>query len=166
LRNTAGLLGYDQRIIPNLFQESLILADTENETRIRDLVASLFTSGELSPTPAWKKTTTKTAIKNRASASASEALEAEQHAKDLGIHDKLFAKDGEKTKESEEEKLMALMKANSERRMGALISNLETKYGAGAAKSGKRAKKAKVDESEEENMDEEEVPKKRKTKAR
>jgi DnaJ family protein C protein 9 len=161
-----GFLRLTQQIASESLQESLILADTENEARIRDLIATLFTSGELSPTPAWKKTTTKTAIKNRASASASEALEAEQHAKDLGIHDKLFAKGGKKPKESEEETLMALMKANSERRMGALISNLETKYGAGTAKSVKRAKKAKVDESEEENMDEEEVPKKRKTKTR
>lgn len=134
-----------------------MLAEVDEEARLRDIIASLFASGELEPTPAWKKTTTKAAIKRRQTEAADEAAEAEKHAKELGLNDKL-------KKVSGEEELMALMKANSERRMGALISNLEAKYaGGGKKEKGKRSKKA-AEESEEENVDKDDSPpKKRKS---
>lgn len=145
-------------ISPPWFQENLMLADTENEPRLRTLIESLFSASLLTPTPLWKKTTTKSAIKKRTQEAHTEAKEAEQHAKELGLHDKLSKASGK----TDEEKLMALIKANSERRMGALISNLEAKY-AKPAKKGK-GKKAREEESEEENVEEEVVEVKKKAK--
>ncbi|KAI9015510.1 hypothetical protein DFJ74DRAFT_680391 [Hyaloraphidium curvatum] len=147
--------------------ESMILADIENEPRLRAIIETMLATGELKSTPAWKKTTSKAAVKKRIKEAQSEAKEAEELAKELGIHEKL-GKGG--SKENGEDALRALMLANSQRRMDSLIQSIEAKYAPpakGKAGKGGKAKRGKEPEEEDWVSEEEEpAPKKTKAKAR
>lgn len=59
-----------------------------------------------------------------------EAVEAEEYAKELGVHDKLFNKKGKKSKKDPEADLAALIQRNQKSRSG-FFDNLEAKYGGG-----------------------------------
>ncbi|KAB5518825.1 DnaJ domain-containing protein [Coniochaeta sp. 2T2.1] len=73
-----------------------------------------------------------------------EAGEAEEYAKELGVHDKLFGKK-KKTKKDSEADLAALIRQRQDSR-GSFLDNLAEKYG--AAPKAKKGKKRVLDEDE------------------
>ncbi|KAB5543061.1 DnaJ domain-containing protein [Coniochaeta sp. 2T2.1] len=73
-----------------------------------------------------------------------EAGEAEEYAKELGVHDKLFGKK-KKTKKDSEADLAALIRQRQDSR-GSFLDNLAEKYG--AAPKAKKGKKRVLDEEE------------------
>lgn len=142
----------------------------EDEERFIEIVQSAIKAGDLKSTPQWKKDVKDTKGRQKRKAAAeSEAKEAEEMAKEMGIHDKLYGskkgdkassakKGGKKGKVNEdgvdEDALKALIQSRNqkENRMGALIESLESRYGNGATetkgKKGANKRGAKAVEAE------------------
>lgn len=132
----------------------------EDEDRFVSLINAAIASGEIKSTAPWKKHLKDTKGKERRRKAADkEAKEAEELARELGVHDKLFgagrsagasdsadAKGGSKSKgkgkakagkggaadgaEDSEAALRALIQGNQAKRMGSLVDSLEAKYAA------------------------------------
>ncbi|GAA6026868.1 hypothetical protein JCM8097_005919 [Rhodosporidiobolus ruineniae] len=131
---------------------SIMCSTVDDEDRFVSLINSGIKSGELKATAAWKKAAKDAKGKERRRKKADEeAREAEEMAKELGVHDKLFGgkKGGAKGKgegkgkkedeEDDEASLRALIQGNQAKRMSNLFDSLEAKYGGGS--SGKKGKK-------------------------
>lgn len=119
----------------------------DDEDRLVALVNEAISDGILNSTPAWKKATKDSKAKEkRRTKAAKEALEAEELAKELGVHDKLFGNKGKgkgkgkKDAESEDPEagLRALIQGNQAKRMDSMLASIEAKYGAKENKKGKK----------------------------
>jgi len=129
---------------------STVMGSTvEDEDRFVALINDAISSREVKATSAWRKAVKDTKGKERRrKAAEKESKEAEELAKELGVHDKLFgskAKGGKgkgKGKQDggdDEAALRALIQGNQAKRMSSLLDSLEAKYaGAEAKKSGKK----------------------------
>ncbi|KAI0190315.1 hypothetical protein F4808DRAFT_453886 [Astrocystis sublimbata] len=134
--------------------ETVMLSNVlEDDERFREIIDHAIAKKDVPVFKAYAKETKKSR-QARIKAAQSEATEAEDYAKELGIHDKLFGDKKEKGKgkgkggktESSEDQLAALIRRNQQTR-GSFLDNLEAKYGA-APKAGKKGKKRQVDETE------------------
>ncbi|KAI1272854.1 DnaJ domain-containing protein [Xylaria sp. FL0933] len=129
--------------------ESVMLSNVlKDDERFRKIIDDAIASKDVPAFKAYVKESKKSR-QARIKAAQSEATEAEEYAKELGIHDKLFGAKkgkGKKAKESSEDQLAALIRRNQQGRQG-FLDNLEAKYGAASA-SGKKGKKRRVEESE------------------
>ncbi|KAI1173530.1 DnaJ domain-containing protein [Nemania sp. FL0916] len=127
--------------------ESVMLSDVlQDDERFRQIIDEAIARKDV---PAFKAYTkeSKKSRQARIKAAKSEATEAEEHAKELGIHDKLFGdKKGKKKKGSSEDELAALIRRNQQGR-GSFLDNLAAKYSA-APTTGKKGKKRRAEESE------------------
>ncbi|KAI1122646.1 hypothetical protein F5Y10DRAFT_281552 [Nemania abortiva] len=133
--------------------ETVMLSDVlADDERFRKIIDDAIASKDV---PAFKAYTkeSKKSRQARVKAAKSEATEAEDYAKELGIHDKLFGnkkgkekEKGKNKKESSEDALAALIRRNQQGRES-FLDNLAAKYSAAPA-TGKRGKKRRAEESE------------------
>jgi DnaJ family protein C protein 9 len=126
-----------------------------DEERYRGIIDAAIESGEVKAHKAYTGEGEK-AKENRMKAARREGEEAEEHAKNIGVHDKLF---GKKDGKSGEDALAALIQKRQAGR-GSFLDNLEAKYAAQEKKSkGKKSKKrgSEDDEDDESGMPSEEA---------
>lgn len=135
--------------------EHVILSDmTEDEDRFREIINEAIKNREVPAFGSYHKESARqrtARIKKARQEKQAEAVEAEDYAKEMGVHDKLFGdKKGKKGKESSEDGLKALIqKRQQERSSESFLDNLAEKYG--ATSKGKKSKKRAVpDEPPEE----------------
>ena len=134
--------------------ETVMLSNVvEDDERFRKIINKAIKKGEVKGYDAYTKETKKKR-KDRLRAAKAETAEAEEYAKELGVHDELFqdgagdggaakGKKGKKKKGNSEDALAALIKRNQQTRES-FLDQLEEKY-APQSKS-KRGKKRPVDE--------------------
>ncbi|GAA5890318.1 hypothetical protein JCM6882_008793 [Rhodosporidiobolus microsporus] len=144
---------------------SVMCSTVDDEDRFTTLINDAISAGELKATPTWKKAAKDTKGKERRRKKADkEAKEAEELAKELGVHDKLFAgkkggaakgKGKGKGKKEDDEvddeaALKALIQGNQAKRMNNLFDSLEAKYGGGSSsKKGKKRASTGGDDDDE-----------------
>lgn len=123
--------------------ETVILSNVlEDDDRFRSILDEAIESGDVPDFRAYTKES-KRKRDARVKAAKGEATEAEEYAKELGVHDKLFGdKKASKQKKgkaaSGEDDLAALIQRNQQSRAG-FLDNLAEKYGATSkSKKGKR----------------------------
>lgn len=150
---------------------SVMVSTVDDEDRFVDLINQAIASGTVKSTPEWKrhlKDTKGKGKERRRKKADKEAKEAEELAKELGVHDKLFGGTGAKTSESQsqsqgakkgkgkgkaggkgpseadaedgEAALRALIQGNQAKRMNSLVDSLEAKYAAIEANKKSRQK--------------------------
>ncbi|KAI1118281.1 DnaJ domain-containing protein [Nemania sp. NC0429] len=126
--------------------ETVMLSNVlEDDERFRKIIDEAIASKDV---PAFKAYTkeSKKSRRARVKSAKNEATEAEEYAKELGVHDKMFgSKKGKKT-ESSDDQLAALIRCNQQGREG-FLENLAAKYGAKPA-GGRGGKKRRANESE------------------
>ncbi|KAK5167259.1 hypothetical protein LTR04_000072 [Oleoguttula sp. CCFEE 6159] len=155
--------------------EEVMLSNVEvDDDRFRSIIDAAISNGEVE---SYKKYTheTKASRKRRLNGSRTEAQEAMQHAKDIGIYDKVFgaesAADGEdgdvaanskgkgkgkkSTKLSSENALAAPIQRRQKNRGEDFLANLEAKYVPSSKKAnGKKRARDVEDEDDEQDMGE------------
>ncbi|KAM0276378.1 hypothetical protein ACHAQH_006826 [Verticillium albo-atrum] len=125
--------------------ESVMLSDVlEDDERFRSIIDAAIESGDVAPFTAYTKESAKSKAA-RVKAARAEGQEAEEYAKELGVHDKLFGnkKKGKKGKKDDEMDLAALIQQNQAKRAN-FLQDLEAKYA--APSKTKKGKKRAVDE--------------------
>ena len=128
--------------------ESVMLSNVlEDDERFRSIIDAAIASGDV---PAFVKYTkeTKKSKQARIKAAQGEAAEAEDYAKELGVHDKLFGNKtgkGKNKKDGSEDALAALIKRRQDDRSG-FLDRLAEKYAGGA--KPKKGKKRSIEEDE------------------
>lgn len=139
--------------------ESVMLSDVlEDDERFRGIIDAAIESGDVKGYKAYFKESRKSK-EARAKAARDEGDEAEEYAKELGVHEKLFgdkqgagkAKKG-KGKEKSEDALAALIRGNQAKRGESFLDSLAEKYG--AVPKGKKGKKRVSEELEDEPSEE------------
>lgn len=119
--------------------ETVMLSNVlDDDERIRKIIDDAISSEEVEAFPKYTKETKKSK-QARIKAAWGEAKEADELAKELGVHDKLR---GKKTKKESEDSLAALIQRNQASRADA-FDRLAEKYG---AKPGKKAGKKRATE--------------------
>ncbi|KAK8120656.1 hypothetical protein PG999_004776 [Apiospora kogelbergensis] len=144
--------------------ETVILSDVlEDDARFRAIIDEAIKTKDVAAFKAYTKETKKSK-EARIKAAKGEAAEAEEYAKELGVHDKLFgvgkgsgstAKKGKKgaKKDASEDALAALIRKNQqsrEERQDNFFAGLEAKYAGGSKKGKKRTHEEEIDEPSEE----------------
>ncbi|KAH7027911.1 DnaJ domain-containing protein [Microdochium trichocladiopsis] len=135
--------------------ETVMLSNVlEDDDRFRAIIDEAITNKDV---PAFKKYTkeSKKSKEARIKAARDEGDEAEEYAKELGVHDKLFGNKKDagkkgKSKKSSEADLLALIQGNQKSRQQAqndFLDNIAAKYAAPAKKGGK-GKKRVADEDD------------------
>jgi DnaJ homolog subfamily C member 9 len=138
--------------------ETVMLSDVlVDDERFRRIIDEAIESGEVEAYKAYTKESTKSK-QARVKAARGEAREAEDYAKELGVHDKLFGekkggtkgkgKGTGKGKENPEDALAALISSRQKDRGEDFFDHLAEKYG--AKKSAKGKKKAAGQEEPDE----------------
>jgi DnaJ homolog subfamily C member 9 len=128
--------------------ESVMLSNVlEDDDRFRSIIDDAIASGDV---PAFTKYTkeTKKSKKDRMKAAQGEAAEAEDYAKELGVHDKLYGQGkgkGKSKKGGSDDALAALIKQRQAGRAD-FFDSLAEKYG--AVPKGKKGKKRGAEEEE------------------
>lgn len=118
----------------------------KDEDRFRAYINEAIEKGEVK---AHKKYTDETerAKELRFKAAREEGQEAEEHAKELGIHDQLFGKKGAA---KAEDALKALIQKKNAAKGASFFDHLEAKYGGGEKNSkGKKGKRGSEDLDDE-----------------
>ncbi|KAH6605652.1 hypothetical protein Trco_004805 [Trichoderma cornu-damae] len=128
-----------------------IVADDE---RFRKMIDEAIEAGDVPSFAAYKQENSQKRAA-RAKAAKAEEKEAEELAKKLGVHDKIFGSKtkGKKDKGSSEDDLAALIQKRQKDRTQGLLDRLEQKYGAKSS-AGKKGEKRVVEEKEEEPSEE------------
>ncbi|OHW98615.1 DnaJ domain-containing protein [Colletotrichum incanum] len=130
--------------------ETVMLSDVlEDDERFRKIIDEAIASEDVRSFKRYTKES-KLSKAARVKAAKGEAQEAEEYAKELGVHDKLFGGDKKtkgkkKTKDSGEDDLAALIKNNQQKRAG-FLDDLAAKYG--ATSQPKKGRKRVVEEEE------------------
>lgn len=136
--------------------ETVMLSDVlVDDERFRRIIDEAIESGDVKAYKAYTKESAKSK-QARVKAAQGEALEAEDYAKELGVHDKLFGdkkggakgKGKSKGKENPEDALAALISSRQKDRGEDFFDHLAEKYG--AKKSAKGKKKKAVEEEPDE----------------
>ncbi|KAF5672921.1 hypothetical protein FCIRC_8205 [Fusarium circinatum] len=126
--------------------ERVILSDVlEDDERFREIIDTAIKSKKVPSFPAYTKETKKKR-EGRVKQARAEATEAEDYAKELGVHDKLFGGDKKgkkkKGKGNSEDDLAALIQKRQQDRSESFLDHLAEKYGAKESKGkGKKGKK-------------------------
>lgn len=152
-----------------LYQTVMLSNVLEDDERFRGWIDEAIAKGDVK---AFKKYTTESAAKRsaRKQEATAEAGEAEEYAKELGVHEKLFGgekavgaaskgkgkgKAGKSKEKGGEDALAALIKGRQKERGEAFLDQLSEKYGASASsKKGKKSKKNAVEDKDEDEPDE------------
>lgn len=150
--------------------ESVMLSDVlEDDDRFRAVIDEAICEKTVPAFKAYTKESKKSKT-DRVKAARGEANEAEEYAKELGVHEKLFGakaggsgsgsggKKGKKGKQDSEADLAALIKKNQASRknkQSSFLDNLAAKYA--APSRGKSKKRAVVDDDDDEEEPSEEA---------
>ncbi|TQV98171.1 chaperone protein dnaJ 6 [Cordyceps javanica] len=136
-----------------IFEHVILSSVVEDEERFRAIIDQAIKDEDV---PAFKAYTKEPKLKRAARLRRvrSEAAEAEDYAKELGVHDQIFGtkkgeqkgKAGKAGKAGSEDALAALIQRRQQDRSESFFDHLETKYG--AAGKGKKGKKRAGEESE------------------
>ncbi|KAM0355794.1 hypothetical protein ACHAPU_000181 [Fusarium lateritium] len=133
--------------------ERVMLSDVlQDDARFREIIDKAIKSKKVSGFPAYTKETKKKR-ETRTKKARAEATEAEDYAKELGVHDKLFGeKKGKKKKGkgNSEDDLAALILKRQQDRSESFLDHLAEKYGAKESKGKKGKKRPVEDEPSEE----------------
>ncbi|GAA5947528.1 hypothetical protein JCM3765_001716 [Sporobolomyces pararoseus] len=133
-----------------LILSSIMCSTDSDESRFVELINAAISSGQLEETKKWKKTSKdKKGKEERKKKAAKEEKEAEKLAKELGVHDKLFGKNGKGKgkgkstdtvggEDDDDAALKALIQGNRDKRMNSLMDSLEAKYGGSGGGAGKK----------------------------
>lgn len=135
--------------------ENVMLSDVmEDDARFRQIISDAIENREV---PSFRSFTkeSKTRREARVKKARAEATEAEEYAKELGVHEKLYndKKSKKKGKESSEDGLAALIskrQADRQNQSTSFLDRLAEKYGATESK-GKKGKKRNVEEEPSED---------------
>ncbi|KAG6210074.1 hypothetical protein E4U35_006039 [Claviceps purpurea] len=131
--------------------ECVMMSDvSEDDERIRAIIDEAIASKYVPAFDAYKKET-KEKRAARLKAAKAESSEAEDYAKELGVHEKLFAKKGKKGGNSENDLATLIQKRQQDRSAG-FLDRLAEKYGANDPKN-KRGKKRAGEEDEPSEAD-------------
>ena len=139
---------------------TVMLSDVlEDDERFRKIIDEAIADGDVPGFPAYTRESKKSK-EARVKAAQEEGKEAEEYAKELGVHDKLFGnKKGKKGKKDSEAGLAALIQRNQQDRGSSFLDKLAEKYGAapkGKSKGkGKGAKKRALEEDDDDEPSEE-----------
>lgn len=127
-----------------VYQTVMLSNVLEDDERFRKIINEAIANDDV---PSNKKYTNESQKSKdaRVLAAKREAGEAEEYAKELGVHDNLFGKKKKPKKEAEAD-LGALIRRNQEKRSG-FLDNLAEKYGA-VPKSKAKGKKRVLEEDE------------------
>lgn len=145
---------------------TVMLSDVlEDDERFRKIIDDAIADGDVPDFPAYTRESKKSKAA-RVRAAKEEGKEAEEYAKELGVHDKLFGngkKKGKKDKKDSEADLAALIQRNQQNRGTSFLDKLAEKYGAvpkgkdkGKGK-GKGGKKRVLDEDDDDGEPSEEA---------
>ncbi|QPG94398.1 hypothetical protein C2857_005902 [Epichloe festucae Fl1] len=129
-----------------LFERVMLSDIIEDDERFRKIIDEAIVSGDVPAFDSYKREP-KRKRSARLKAAKAEAIEAEDYAKELGVHDRLFARKGKKSKGSSEDDLAALIQKRQQDRSASFLDHLADKYGANSTK-GKGGKKRAVEEDE------------------
>jgi len=136
--------------LDTVFENVMASQILDDEERIREIIDKAIKNEEVEAFKSYINETT-TSKKRRRKAARKEAKDAEEYAKELGVHEQLFGKaksngagaesksrkrttKGKKTAEEDTSALEALIKSRQQNRMGHMIASLETKYGGSKGK--------------------------------
>ncbi|KAF4952881.1 hypothetical protein FGADI_6376 [Fusarium gaditjirri] len=130
--------------------ERVILSDVlEDDERFREIIDTAIKSKKVPSFPAYTKESKKKR-EGRAKQARAEATEAEDYAKELGVHDKLFGGDKKskkkKGKGNSEDDLAALIQKRQQDRSESFLDHLAEKYGAKENKGKGKGKKRPVED--------------------
>ncbi|KAF8866938.1 DnaJ-domain-containing protein [Acephala macrosclerotiorum] len=127
--------------------ETVMLSNClEDEDRFRGYIDEAIEKGDVQSFRAYANETEK-AKEARMKAARSEGKEAEEYAKELGVHDKLFGKKGG-TKG--EDALMSLIQKKQAKQGASFFDHLEAKYGGEEKKAkGKKGKKRATEDEDD-----------------
>ena len=148
------LVAYEQNEgdMDGVYENVMLSNVLEDDERFRQIIDEAIASGDV---PAFTKYTkeSKKSKQARIKAAQGEAHEAEEYAKELGVHDKLFGAKGKggkgkAKKDNSEDALAALIKRRQEDRSD-FFDHLAEKYGAKPKKGKKRAMEEEEEPSEE-----------------
>lgn len=118
----------------NVYEEVMLSNVLEDDERFRAVLDEAIANKDIKAFKAYTNESKKSKDA-RVKAAKGEAVEAEEYAKELGVHDKLFNKKGKKSKKDPEADLAALIQRNQKSRSG-FFDNLEAKYGGGGGMPG------------------------------
>ncbi|CEJ91152.1 Putative Chaperone protein dnaJ 6 [[Torrubiella] hemipterigena] len=129
--------------------EHVILSDvTVDDERFRKIIDAAIAANDVSGFPAYAKET-KAKRAARIKNAKAEAVEAEEYAKELGVHKEIFGdKKEKKSKKSSEDSLAALIQKRQQSRSEGFLDHLAEKYG--AENKGKKGKKRAMDDEPDE----------------
>lgn len=128
--------------------ETVMLSNVlEDDERFRQIIDEAIADGEVEAFKKYTKESQKSKDA-RVKQARGEAEEAEEYAKELGVHDKLFGGKGKKSKKDSEADLAAIILKRQESR-GSFLDNLAEKYGAKPKGKGKK-RAMEEDEPDEE----------------
>lgn len=134
--------------------ESVMLSNPlEDDERFRAIIDEAIASEDVPTFRAYTRESKKSK-QARIKRARDEAGEAEEYAKELGVHDKLFGdkKQKKKSKKDSEQDLAALIQGNQKsRNQSDFLDNLAAKYGASSSskKNGGKKRAAEEEPSEE-----------------
>lgn len=129
-----------------IYETVMLSSCLEDEDRFRGYIDEAIEKGDVKAFKSYRDENAK-AKAARMKAARDEGKEAEQHAKELGVYDKMFGKDG---KGRGEDSLKALIMKKSAAQGASLIERLEAKYGGGGSGEKKsRGRKGKKRASED-----------------
>ncbi|KAH6647975.1 hypothetical protein BKA67DRAFT_579109 [Truncatella angustata] len=113
-----------------IYEEVMLSNVLEDDERFRGIIDEAVASKDVKAFKAYTNESKKSKDA-RIKAAKGEAAEAEEYAKELGVHDKLFKnKKGKKSKKDDDSDLAALILGRQKSRAG-FFDNLEAKYGGG-----------------------------------
>ncbi|CAG8545362.1 6949_t:CDS:2 [Diversispora eburnea] len=107
----------------NKIMQHITCGSVEDESRFIEILQAAILSKEITSYKKFITTTSETAKAKRKKEAESEAQEAEEMAKKLGLDKKLLKDNG-----NDEDHLKQIIQSRSEKRMSALLENLESKY--------------------------------------
>ncbi|PHH75541.1 hypothetical protein CDD80_2296 [Ophiocordyceps camponoti-rufipedis] len=123
---------------------------TSDDARFRRIIDEAIDAGDVEAFTAYTKESKKKRAARLKAATAEEA-EAEDYAKELGVHDELFGDKKKKKANSSEDGLAALIQKRQQDRSANLIDRLTQKY----VKKGTKSKKRELEEEPSEEAFEE-----------
>lgn len=127
-----------------VYQRVMLSSVVQDDARFRRIIDEAIESDDV---PAFAAYTHEAKRKRaaRLKAAKAEAGEAEDYAKELGVHDKLFGNKSSKSRAGSEDGLAALIQKRQQDRSADFLHRLADKYGASGPK-GSKGKKRQLDE--------------------
>ena len=137
-----------------IYEKVMLSNPLEDEERFRGYIDEAVEKGEATVYKAYAEES-KSSRKKRMDAARREGTEAEEHAKKIGVYDKLFVKENAAGKKSStEDSLKALIQGRQAGRQATFLDNLEAKYAGQQKGKGKGKKRDLGDDDEGEPSEE------------